>query len=60
MNRTVSISLPGNLLQLIDEIKEKRRDPTRSDTIRVLLLKALADMSFLSKDEKKALGIVER
>ena len=60
MNRTVSISLPGNLLQLIDEVKEKRRDPTRSDTIRVLLLKALADMSFLSKDEKKALGIIER
>jgi len=60
LNRTVSISLPGNLLQLIDEVKEKRRDPTRSDTIRVLLLKALADMSFLSKDEKKALGIIER
>ncbi len=57
MNKTVTISLPQQLLKLIDEVQEMRQDPTRSDTVRVLLLQALASMSFLSESEKKALGV---
>lgn len=57
MNKTVSLSLPTALLVLIDNVKEKRKDPTRSDTVRLLLLKALASMSYLSVEEKKALGV---
>lgn len=57
MNRTLSLSLPPRLVELIEVVKVKRQDPTRSDTVRVLLLQALADMSFLPTDEKKALGI---
>mgnify|MGYP001063582467 CR=1 FL=1 len=57
MNRTASFSLPESLLKLIDKVGDKRRDPTRSDTVRVLLLQALATMSYLPDSEKKALGI---
>ena len=57
MNRTASFSLPESLLRLIEKVRQKRRDPTRSDTVRVLLLQALATMSYLPDSEKKALGI---
>lgn len=59
MNKTVSFSLPKTLVKLIDVVKIKRRDPTRSDTVRILLLTALAEMSYLEPEEKKALGIKE-
>jgi metal-responsive CopG/Arc/MetJ family transcriptional regulator len=57
LNRAITFSLPESILELIDEIRRKRRDPTRSDTVRVLLLQALAAMSYISASEKKALGI---
>lgn len=57
MNRTISVSLPESLVKLIDETKEKRRDPTRSDTVRVLLLRALAELSLIPEESKKALGV---
>ena len=57
MNRTISISLPQSLIELIDKTRDHRGDPTRSDTVRVLLLRALADMSLVSDETKKALGI---
>jgi metal-responsive CopG/Arc/MetJ family transcriptional regulator len=57
MNRPVTFSLPQSLLKLVEEVRRKRRDPTRSDTVRVLLLQALAAMSYLPQSEKKALGI---
>jgi len=57
MNRTASFSLPESLLRLIERVGQKRRDPTRSDTVRVLLLQALASMSYLPDSEKKALGL---
>ena len=60
MNKTISLSLPENLILLIEEVKEKRQDPTRSDTVRILLLRALAQMSFLQKSTKKALGLSKR
>ena len=60
MNRAATFSLPESVLKLIEEVKQKRRDPTRSDTVRILLLQALAAMSYLPSSEKKALGIKTR
>ena len=57
MNKGATFSLPESLLSLLREVQRKRRDPTRSDTVRVLLLQALAAMSYLPGSEKKALGI---
>jgi len=53
-----TVWLPEDLVELLDKVKEDRKDPTRSDTVRFLLLKALADLSFLPEDTKKALGVV--
>lgn len=58
MNKATTFSLPESILDLIEEVRRKRRDPTRSDTVRVLLLQALAAMSYLPDSEKKALGIL--
>jgi len=52
-----TIWLPQDLVELLDKIKTDRKDPTRSDTVRFLLLKALADLSFLPPNTKKALGM---
>jgi len=60
MNRTASFSLPESLLRLIEKVGQKRRDPTRSDTVRILLLQALATMDYISDSEKKALGITTK
>jgi metal-responsive CopG/Arc/MetJ family transcriptional regulator len=57
LNKAATFSLPTTLLRLLDDIKTKRRDPTRSDTVRVLLLQALAEMNYLPESQKKALGI---
>jgi len=54
-----TIWLPEDLVELLDKVKRDRRDPTRSDTVRFLILKALADLSFLPQNTKKALGIKE-
>lgn len=51
------IWLPKDLVDLVDKLKEARRDPTRSDTVRYLILRALAELSFLPQETKKALGI---
>jgi len=53
----LSISLPKELVQLIEAVRTERQDPTRSDTIRVLLLEALASKSYLTPPQKKALGV---
>jgi Arc/MetJ-type ribon-helix-helix transcriptional regulator len=57
VNKATTFSLPESLLRLIERVRERRRDPTRSDTVRVLLLQALAAMNYLPGSEKKALGI---
>ena len=57
MNKPATFSLPESVLKLVEDVKRRRRDPTRSDTVRVLLLQALAAMSYLSDSEKKALGM---
>ena len=48
--------LPGDLVDLVDKLKGERMDPTRSDTVRFLILRALADLSYLPEEIKKALG----
>jgi metal-responsive CopG/Arc/MetJ family transcriptional regulator len=60
LNEAATFSLPKSLVRLLETVQRKRRDPTRSDTARILLLQALGSMSYLSASEKKALGIVER
>jgi hypothetical protein len=45
------------MLKLVDDVKCKRRDPTRSDTVRILLLHGLAALGYLPNSQKKALGI---
>jgi metal-responsive CopG/Arc/MetJ family transcriptional regulator len=57
LNKPVTLSLPQSLLELIERVRVKRRDPTRSDTVRVLLLQALGSMDYLPGSEKRALGI---
>jgi metal-responsive CopG/Arc/MetJ family transcriptional regulator len=57
LNKAATFSLPESVLKLVDDVKRRRRDPTRSDTVRVLLLQALAAMSYLPDSEKKALGV---
>jgi hypothetical protein len=52
-----TVWLPKDLVSIINKVKEDRKDPTRTDTVRYLLLRALADMSFLPKETKKALGV---
>jgi metal-responsive CopG/Arc/MetJ family transcriptional regulator len=57
MNRPTTFSLPKSLVKLLENVQRKRRDPTRSDTARILLLQALGSMNYLTTSEKKALGI---
>lgn len=49
--------MPKDVVSLVDKVKVDRKDPTRTDTVRYLLLRALAEMSFLPKETKKALGL---
>ena len=57
MNRSSTFSLPESVLELVDDVKCKRRGPTRSDTVRILLLHGLAALGYLPNSQKKALGI---
>jgi metal-responsive CopG/Arc/MetJ family transcriptional regulator len=56
MNKAATFSLPESVLKLVERVQQERRDPTRSDTVRVLLLQALAAMNYLPQSQKKALG----
>jgi len=53
-----TVWLPKDIVSLVDKVKEDRKDPTRTDTVRYLLLRALAEMSFLPQETKKALGFL--
>ena len=55
--KVISLCLDENLVALLDKIKERRRDNSRSNTIRTLILQRLAEMSFLTDEEKKALEV---
>jgi len=48
--------LPGDLVDIVDKLKVERMDPTRSDTVRFLILRALANLSYLPEETKKAIG----
>ena len=52
-----TVWLPKDVVLLIDKVQEDRKDPTRTDTVRYLLLRSLAEMSFLPEETKKALGV---
>jgi len=54
--KVISVCLDEGLIELLDKVKESRRDQSRSNTIRTLLLQQFAEMSFLTNEEKKALG----
>jgi Arc/MetJ-type ribon-helix-helix transcriptional regulator len=56
-NQSITICLPESLVELLEDVKQKRRDPTRSDTVRALLLLALGKLSYLPPSETKALGL---
>jgi metal-responsive CopG/Arc/MetJ family transcriptional regulator len=57
MQKSITFSLPDQLLQMVDAVQLRRRDPTRSDTVRVLLLKALGDLGYLKEKEIAALTL---
>jgi metal-responsive CopG/Arc/MetJ family transcriptional regulator len=59
MQKGVSLSLPEELVVLLSSVQSARHDPTRSDTVRVLLLKALSDLGYLKQREKVALMFQE-
>jgi len=52
-----TIWLPDDLVDILDELKQARHDPHRSDTVRALILHALADLSLLSSETIRALGL---
>lgn len=59
--QSVNVSLPENLIVLVDRIRMDRGDPSRSDTFRFLLNYALGNLSYFPDARKKALNIaVER
>jgi len=57
MTKGTTIWLPEDVVGLVDQVKQGRKDLRRSDTVRYLLLRALAEMSYLSQETEKALGI---
>ena len=57
--KVISLCLDEGLIDLLDKVKDRRRDRSRSNTIRTLILLQLAELSFLTNEEKKALGVQE-
>jgi hypothetical protein len=51
--------IPNPVLDKVKTLQSLRGDEHMSTTIKFLLLKALADLSFLSTEEKQALGMSE-
>ena len=51
----VTFSLPPRLIEMIDAVQLQRQDPSRSDTVRLLLLRALADLGYLKRQQLNAL-----
>ena len=48
--------LPPDVVSLVDKIRHDRRDPSRSDTLRFLILRAAAELRYLPTEQSKALG----
>ncbi len=51
------VSMPEDLVALLNDVKSKRGDLSMSNTIRFLCLKGLAVMSYLPDEQKKALEV---
>lgn len=56
-NVSVNATVPAALIEKIEQVRKARFDNKRADTIRFLILRALADLGFLSEAEKTALGL---
>ncbi len=56
-NVSVNATVPAALIEKIEQVRKARFDNKRADTIRFLILRALADLGFLSDSEKTALGL---
>ena len=54
-----TVWLPNDLVELVDIVRSDRKDTRRSQTVRFLILKSLADLSYLPEKTKKALGLRE-
>lgn len=48
--------LPPDVAALVDKIRHDRRDTSRSDTVRFLILRAAAELRYLPVEQRKALG----
>lgn len=57
--KTISFCIQEPLLDLLETVQNDRGDINRSATIRLLIIRALADLSYLPEDTKKALGLVK-
>jgi metal-responsive CopG/Arc/MetJ family transcriptional regulator len=55
--RVIPLCIDEKTLSLIEALKEKRKDHSRSNVIRTLILERLAELSILTEDEKKAFGL---
>jgi len=54
-----TIWLPRELVELVDNLRKARHDPRRSDTVRFLILRSLAEMRLLPGETVRALGLKE-
>ena len=52
-----TIFCPDDLIAVIDELKVARRDTQRSDTVRLLILWALAELGYLPEKTRRAHGL---
>jgi len=50
--------LPQEIVSLIDQVGKDRFETTRSETLRFLVLKALAELDYLTPETKKAYGLL--
>ena len=57
-SKQIGVRLPEEVYNLISGVAEFRGEDV-SDFVRLAIYKELADLSFLSKGQKKALGITE-
>jgi metal-responsive CopG/Arc/MetJ family transcriptional regulator len=55
--RVIPLCIDEKTLSIIEALKQKRKDHSRSNVIRTLILERLAELSFLTEDEKKAFGL---
>ena len=57
MSNGTTVWVSGDIIELVDKVSTARHDATRSDTLRFLIMRALAEMNFLPAKSKKALGV---